>query len=100
MSATYRTWFILLTAFQVGDVLSTWLALSIGISEGNPIVIWVTSKLGFWFGSFVMKSLCMAWFYCFRSPLVYLCLTAIMMSVVDVLNLTSCLISLITGDGQ
>ena len=45
-----RAWLTLGATIGLLDIATTWYALRIGASEGNPVQAWLFSTLGFWIG--------------------------------------------------
>ena len=57
-----RILFILLVIYNLVDAYQTWLLLSVGFYEWNPIVGFMINKFGFWCGIIGFKFSCLAVF--------------------------------------
>lgn len=45
----------MLCIFQILDATQTWMLISLGVDEGNPLVALLIEKLGYWQGVILLK---------------------------------------------
>lgn len=45
----------MLCIYQILDVTQTWMLISLGVGEGNPLAAFLIEKMGYWQGVTVLK---------------------------------------------